>query len=419
VSLHPGQTEAWDSTARFTFIFAGTQSGKTSFMPLWMWREIQRTWRQGEPNDYLAVTASYDLFKLKLLPAFRELFEHTLRVGRYWSGSRVIELADPATGEFRASRCDDAMAGRIILRSASAGGGLESATARAAVLDECGLDEFPLEAWEAVLRRLSLSQGRVLAGTTVYNLGWTKAEVYDRWARGDPDYRVVQFDSTENPAFPAEEFQRARDTMPEWRFRMLYQGQFARYAGMVYDCWDESLHVVDDHPLPPSWPRWVGIDPGAVNTAMVWLAENPDTGVFTLYRESLRGGLSTRDHCRRAVQDGALENVAGWFGGAPSEDQQRMDWAAEGVPVMRPPVSDVEAGIARVYALLKARRLVVFRSCRGVLDEIGSYRRRVDANGQVLEEIVDKRAFHRMDALRYVVAGAAGGRVQYARHPWG
>ena len=66
---------------------------------------------------------------------------------------------------------------RIVLRSANAEGGLESLTGKAAVLDECGQDDFTLEAWEAIQRRLSLSRGRVLGGTTPYNLGWLKTQI--------------------------------------------------------------------------------------------------------------------------------------------------------------------------------------------------------------------------------------------------
>ena len=42
INLHAGQSKAWDSVRRFIFIIAGTQSGKTSFEPLWLDREIQR-----------------------------------------------------------------------------------------------------------------------------------------------------------------------------------------------------------------------------------------------------------------------------------------------------------------------------------------------------------------------------------------
>lgn len=403
LALHPGQAEAWRSERRFTAVIAGSQAGKTSFGSWWLQREIDRC----GAGDYLGVTSSFDLFKLKMLPELRTCFEHVLRRGRYWAGDRVMELADPETGRFWAQRAADPMWGRIVLRSAVAGGGLEASTAKAAWLDEAGQDEFGVETWEAVLRRLALAQGRVLITTTPYNLGWLKSEVYDRHVAGDRDYLVVQFASTQNPAFPEAEYERARRTMPAWRFQMFYRGEFTRPEGLIYGCFDPA-HVVEPFEIPRDWPLHVGQDYGAVNTALVWLAEDRQTRRYFAYQESLSGGKTTNQHAAAAKALATGRRVWGWWGGAPSEDQQRMDWAAAGVPVQRPPIKDVEAGIDRVTQLLQDRRLFVFRSCRGLLDEFGSYRRKLDAAGQPTEEIEDKRKFHRLDALRYVAAGLAG-----------
>src|SRR3990167_6610625 len=222
LAFHEAQARVWNSTRRFTFFIAGTQGGKTSFGPWWLWREIQRC----GAGDYIAATASFDLFKLKMLPEIRTVFEHVLGIGRYWAGDRLIELRDPKTNKFWAQQADDPMWGRIILRSASAEGGLESATALAAWLDEVGQDEFRQGAWEAVLRRVALAMGRVLGTTTPYNLGWLKSQVYDRWRLGDQDYLIVQAKSTVNPAFPQAEYRRAERTMVTWKFNMMYGGQF-------------------------------------------------------------------------------------------------------------------------------------------------------------------------------------------------
>jgi hypothetical protein len=96
-----------------------------------------------------------------------------------------------------------------------------------------------------------------------------------------------------------------------------------------------------------------------------------------------------------------------------------MDWMQAGVPVLRPPVSEVESGIDRVTQLLKAYRLRVFRSCVGLRDEFGSYKRRLDVFGQRTEAIESKRAFHRLDALRYAVCGALVGEVGFGPGIWG
>lgn len=411
LNLHHGQAQAWSSKRRFVFVIAGTQGGKTSFGPWWLWRE---TMLRG-PGDYLAVAPSYDLFKLKMLPEMRNVFEHILGVGRYWAGDGVIELCDPVTKEFTAKRADDPMWGRIILRSASAEGGLESATAKAAWLDEVGQDDFSLDAWLAVLRRVSLNLGRVLGTTTPYNLGWLKQVVYDQWSRGSTDYDVIQFSSTMNPTFPPEEVERARATMPDWKFKMFYLGQFERPAGLIYQDFidkyeDDGGHKCKPFAVPKEWPRLVGVDPGSANLAMVWLAHDTIANVYYLYREEHGERRSTPEHVRHAksLMSANQERVIAWYVGAKSESQQRADWQAAGArPVREPPTHDVESGIDRVIALIREHRLIVFDTCQGTLDELGSYSRVVDKDGNTSDEIRNKQRYHRLDALRYGVAGAS------------
>jgi len=383
LDLHPGQTKAWDSDCRFVFVIAGTQSGKTSFGPWWLYREIKRC---GD-GDYLAVTATYDLFKLKMLPELRRVFIDLLPGWEWKAGERVITDGKS----------------RIILRSANTPEGLEAATAKAAWLDECGQDNFRLESWEAVQRRLSLHQGRALGTTTPYNLGWLKTQVFDRWRAKDQDFQVIQFKSTMNPAFPVEEYERAKLVLPTWKFNMFYNGEFSRPAGMIYGCFDDDLHKITPFPIPLEWPRYVGVDFGAVNTALIWIAEDVDRKAFYVYRDYLQGGKTTPEHARIALQYAEKERVVKWAGGAKSEKQQRWDWRAAGVPLQEPVITDVEAGIDRVIALFKQKRLFVFDTCTGLLDEIGTYARVLDDMGQPTDKIKDKETFHRLDGLRYVV----------------
>ena len=393
--LHPGQTRAWDSVRRFIFMLAGTQGGKTSFLPWWLYREMQRC----RAGDYVAVTSSYDLFKLKFLPEMRQVFEHVLGIGRYWAGERIIEIKNFETGQFDAKRADDPMWARIILRSAATKGGLESATAKAAILDEVGQDEFTLDDWQAVLRRLSLHQGRVCAGTTIYNMGWLKTEIYDAWADGDPDIEVIQFESTANPAFPQAEFDRAKRTMQDWRFQMFYLGQFARPIGLIYSAFTDDM-LVDPFPIPADWKRITGIDFGGANTATLSLAEDPDTEIWYVDHESLEGGKTTQEHVD-GIQERAIGDDLDYTGGSKSESQERRDWGMAGLWVKEPPVTGVEAGIDRVMSLMKRDKLRVFRTASGLRDELGGYRRKVDSSGNATDEIMDKRKYHRLDALRY------------------
>jgi hypothetical protein len=389
--MHPGQLRAWDSEKRFTCVLAGTQGGKTSFGPWWLWREIER---EGA-GDYLAVTATYDLFKLAMLPALLDTFVYKLGIGTYSPSSRTIDI--PSRGA------------RIILRSAESGGGLESSTAKAAWLDEAGQESYTISTWEAVLRRLSIHQGRALLTTTIYNLGWLKQALYDKWRAGQSDIDIIQFDSTQNPSFPVEEFERARGSMPLWKFNMFYRGMFERPAGLIYDCFDPDVHVVPRFAIPDNWPRHGGLDFGGVNTAALIAAEEPGHAKgeerYFVYREYHAGNRTARQH-RDAILAGE-PSMPSFVGGSKSERQWRSEFAASGLPIREPRISDVEVGIQRGYSLFKQGRMFVMDNCMSFIGDLQAYARKVDDMGEPTEEIADKSTWHLMDAYRYMATRLA------------
>ena len=404
-------------------MIAGTQGGKTSFGPWWLYREIYGGWgHTGRgAGDYLAVASSFDLFKLKMLPEALNVFEHLLGIGRYYAGDGVIELKDPATGQFWADRSTDPMWGRIILRSAAAKAGLESTTAKAAWLDEVGQDEFSLSAYEAVQRRLSLAQGRVLGTTTPYNLGWLKRKIIDK--AHDPDIRVVQFASTLNPNFPEEEFERARRDMPGWKFRMFYMGQFERPAGAIYSDFidtmrEEGGHKVEPFIIPQHFTHYVGADPGAPNFATLWIAHDTAHDTYYVYRATIEGKKSSREHAADMLGYARRYqyNVVTWGVGSKSEEQQRLDLQEAGLMALPPPFHDVESGIDRIISLLRQHRLFFFtddgdNGMAQLFDELSSYRRKLDDEGEPTEKIIDKARYHVLDALRYAIAGSGNAYI--------
>jgi hypothetical protein len=58
-----------------------------------------------------------------------------------------------------------------------------------------------------------------------------------------------------------------------------------------------------------------------------------------------------------------------------------------------------------VIELIKEDRFRVFRTLRGLRDELGSYRRKLDELQNPTDEILNKRKFHRLDAIRYAATG--------------
>jgi len=412
--FHAGQWQAWQSRRRFVCVLAGTQGGKTSFGPHWLYREIQ--WRG--PGDYMVVTPTFPLLEMKALPTLRRLFEGWLGLGSYVSSPARRFTFSPDGARRTWGRAWNGEPTTIFFGHAQDPESLESATAKAAWLDEAGQKKFKLGSWEAILRRLSIHLGRVLLTTTPYDLGWLKHKLVDPALATppDPDIDLVRFDSTANPSFPPEEMARAKRDLPEWKYLMFYRALLSRPAGLIYDSFNEAACKVRRFAIPDAWPRFLGLDFGGVHTAALFYAAElanlgllPDgttewgapTGRLFLYREYLAGGRSAKEHATKLLAGEV--RVPYCVGGSKSEEQWRQEFAAGGLPIAAPEIKLVEVGIDRVYGAHKRNEIMVFDDLDGYLSQKGSYSRELDADGEPTEEIEDKATFHFMDAERYIV----------------
>ena len=196
------------------------------------------------------------------------------------------------------------------------------------------------------------------------------------------------------------------------RLQRLFYGLWAAPEGAVYDIFEGDVvaygqrgHVVKSFPIPPTWPRAVGIDPFGAQIAATWLAFDPSSGILNVYREYMEPfGLTTAGHAKNVLAETGDEPVFAWVCGGPSERAWRLEWQAAGIPVVEPPISDVWVGIDYVYQLLKEFRLVIHDSCVGLISEIGDYRRKMGRDGVATEKIENKEIYHLLDSIRYVVS---------------
>ena len=405
--LHAGQARAWASTKRIVSVLAGTQSGKTEFGPPWLYREIQRC----GPGDYLVIAPTYPLLTKKVLPALLRLFQEQLQLGDYHTQHRIFTFS--CGGQQRTHGAVGNVRTCVFFGHATDPESLESATAKAAWLDEAGQNKFRLGSWDAIRRRLSIHQGRVLITTTPYNLGWLKQQIWDPWhaaSRRHAEIDVISFRSIDNPAFPPEEYERARRSLPAWKFLMFYEGQFTRPAGLIYDAFDPERHKVPRFAVPDHWPRYLGLDFGGVNTAGVFFAEETNaatkqpTGRLYAYREYKAGSRTAREHAEALRAGEPMLPMC--VGGSKSEGQWRSEFRAAGLPVREPDVTgpdSVEVGVDRVYGAFRRNEVFVFDDLAGFLEEVGSYSRELDDAGEPTEKIADKESYHHLDACRYVL----------------
>lgn len=404
--FHLGQWRALRSRKRYILVLAGTQSGKTSFGPHWLLQEICAK----GAGDYLVVTPTFPLLEVKALPEFRRLFEEQLRLGTYQS-SPVRKFALSKDGEKRLFGGPQLVPTHVYFGYADDPDSLESMTAKGAWCDESGQKKFKRGSWEAIQRRLSLNEGRALHTTTPYDLGWLKQTFWDPWVaakQNHPLIDIINFPSSANPRFPQAEMERAERDLPRWKYQMFYKGVFERPAGLIYDCFDDAIggrHVVEPFAIPSHWPRFQGADFGGVNTAGLWIAQAVDTDGnamrrFYVYREYLAGGLTAEQH---AAAWRKLDTPKKTVGGSKSEGQWRREFGQAGYPIGEPDVSEVEVGINRMYGAFANDELFIFSTCVGFREQLTTYSRVLDINGDPTEAIEDKAAFHFLDAGRYIV----------------
>jgi hypothetical protein len=153
-------------------------------------------------------------------------------------------------------------------------------------------------------------------------------------------------------------------------------------------------------PLPPHWRYMYGMDVGWNKTAVVFLAQDPDTGIIYVTDEYYQGNREPEVHAARIKQKGG-----DWMHGVidpASRGRSQNDgtqllriYRALGLKV-RIADNSVESGIFNVWSRLSAGTLKFFPNCSSLQNEYLLYRR--DENNKVI-----KQNDHALDALRYAI----------------
>lgn len=84
------------------------------------------------------------------------------------------------------------------------------------------------------------------------------------------------------------------------RLRLRY-GKWVAAEGLIYEEWDDAIHVVDHFDPPADWPRIWGMDFGYTNpfVCQMW-ARDPD-GRLWMYREIYHSKRDVDAHCRNII----------------------------------------------------------------------------------------------------------------------
>lgn len=181
-------------------------------------------------------------------------------------------------------------------------------------------------------------------------------------------------------------------------------------AGAVYPFFQED-YVVEPFQIPIWYEKAYGLDVGHNVTAAVFIARDPDTGIYYVYSEHYLKRETPRTHADAIQQRGtwlrgAADPAAGGmrdFEGLTLLQQYKIFGLDLFVGNKLFKLNAVEPGIAKVYNLFESGQLKIFKSCPNLIEELNLYRRVENKRTGELE--IHKQNDHAADALRYGLFG--------------
>jgi len=290
--------------------------------------------------------------------------------------------------------------GQIYLYTAENPNTMQGAALKGFWLDEGG--QMALLAHQTALQRISMMQGQELITTTPYNLGWLLTEIANKDGHG---IHVERWRSIDRPGYPRESYEYMRQRLPSWRFAMLYDAQFEKPAGLIYNMFNESVCVIDRFPIPKEWLVYTGHDFGPDNPAALFTAQDPATGNFFHFAEYLPGaGVAVHERVEKWKEQTEGYNVIRRIGGSPAEEETRQLYNAHGWVITAPKIKRVEPRIDKVIGLHQLNKIYVFRDLESYLDEKRSFARKLDDAGQTTEDIDNESKYHLMSCEQYMMS---------------
>jgi PBSX family phage terminase large subunit len=204
------------------------------------------------------------------------------------------------------------------------------------------------------------------------------------------------------------------------------KGEFESYSGVVYDEFDERVHLYDGFvfkdKLPGEYRRVIAIDWGLRNpTAVLWAVYDVKEDVYFFYRESYCGGKLAQEQAEMIVKMSGNEKIdfmvmdpSAWntdpLSGSSIAGEFQKIFQKKGWVIYKAD-NNRDRGLEAVHRQMKVTggltRLYVERKLDNFQKEIRDYRFPEDVESkepkQNLKEDALKKNDHLMDAMRYLV----------------
>jgi phage terminase large subunit-like protein len=415
-----------NSTATERWILGGNRSGKTEVTVadcIWFATGIHPVksllWRPPVKLRYCAPSYE-DGIKGVILPKFHELIKRSdLRGGSFdksWSEkNKTLYLQNGTTINFKSFEQRVNKFGGVDLHgvySDEHGGKAYYRENKARLADYGGF----------YVSSMTPEEGAVV---------WEKRHLKKR--RGD-NVEMWKFSTFGNPHLSPAGVKELEASIDDPRvLRVKLYGDFSALAGLVYEQWDEDVHVIEPRDIPDTWYRVFAIDPHIKKaSAMLWGVWTPEDDLIFYRCAKLQKPVEELKQYIRAASAG--ERISLWLGdeamGGDGKNifgqdsvlkQLRAD--PNGIPIQGTnQASDKSfmAGVVKIRQMLtpepvsRKPSLYVFSDCYDLIDEFDEYQFIPDskADEMTFRERVRKVDDDLMDCARYIaMAGPGSGEV--------
>lgn len=382
------QERAIRTDRRILLLGTGTQWGKTNVGAVRMKTKIHTF--TSENDNFLITAPTYKILEQSTLPAFMSIMKDC---GKYNQKDDEFKIRGGGTVFLRTETHPDSIVGITNIKHIWG--------------DEAG--KYRLYFWENLQARADFCGCGIDLTTSPYSMNWIPKELIKPHERGlRPDVEYIQAASWENPYHSLhqdEKREEKRRTMDQRRFDMIYGGQFGQMAGLVYDCFDEEIHVCKPFQLPQGTRFYGGIDWGYTDPFVLKIRAITPTGHHFSVSEFYQTGMTPTQIVNIAKQKKETYDVITFFAD-PSNPGMIDELNANGVPVQAAE-NDILYGVGLHYDLIKSGKYQMFEGANPhSLDEYSTYHypepEELGPDDKSKEQLPVDQANHCMDVDRYI-----------------
>lgn len=367
-----------------TYAITGIQFAKTTSGAWWMKRHM---FNHTEPDDNFIIAApTYKILQQSTLPAFLKIMDG---FGEYKAGPAEFHMNGGGKCFMRTGTEPDSVVGITNVRAVWG--------------DEAG--KFSLYFWENLLARASFKRAPKMFTSTPYAMNWLYKNVLKPHSQGlRPNTLIIRAKSSDNPYFPKEEYEKRKATMDPRRFNAMYNGEFEKMHGLVYDCFDEETHIVKPHTLPIGTKYYAGVDWGTTHPFVIVVRGITPAGEHYQVSEFYKTGFTITDMVQVAKSLNQVWDIQ-MFYCDPAQPGYIQEFNRAGLSAIGAD-NDIRRGIDLHYSLIKSNRYKVFQGTSPyTIEEYGLYHYPEPADlgpdDKDVEQMPIKQDEHCTDANRY------------------